>query len=190
MTKPSETEYVLTKPKQLEAIQSPARLRIVEYLAANNTASIADIAEWMRVGPHGLYHHFEVLQKAGLVQKAGMRGQGRKKEKLYKLVSRRLRVDAENRKPSYRTALAGVGTSILRMVSRNYEAAVNDGLGKLEGAHRNTAVRHAVFQLTPSELSSFNKDIEALYERYSVKTGSNTRMEEINVTIAVTPRKS
>jgi hypothetical protein len=101
----------------------------------------------------------------------------------------RIHADVKNMTPSYRAALAGIGVSILRMTARAYETAVKSGRGRLDGAGRDTAVRHAVLSLAPKELAALNREIDALIARYGAKKPAGPKAQEIALTLALTPRK-
>jgi DNA-binding transcriptional ArsR family regulator len=77
------TTLTLTRPAQIKALADPLRQKIMERLVAEPRSAKA-MADALKTKPTQLYHHFRVLEAAGLIKKAGRRRRRGATEQLYK----------------------------------------------------------------------------------------------------------
>ena len=84
--------YRISRPEQIAALASPARVEILDILASLGVSSVAAIAAALGRPADALYYHLRFLVRVGLVRQVG-KGRGRRREQaLYKTVAPRLSV--------------------------------------------------------------------------------------------------
>ena len=76
---------------RLKALADPLRYRIFENLIAEPRTA-KQMAEHIGTHPTRLYHHFHVLEKAGLIQAAGTRQKRGTVEKYFKAAIDRIEI--------------------------------------------------------------------------------------------------
>jgi DNA-binding transcriptional ArsR family regulator len=83
----------IDKPEQLKALGHPLRVRVLQTLGEgeDETLTNRELAERLGVDPGHLHFHVRTLLRAGLIELAQERGEGR--EKPYRAVARVVRVD-------------------------------------------------------------------------------------------------
>jgi DNA-binding transcriptional ArsR family regulator len=91
---PPGHQKVLRRPKELDALSSPIRARLIQCLELFGPSTILQLAERMDRKPSALYHHLARLVDAGLVLSAGMRPSARRPSAVYRLAARRFVVPA------------------------------------------------------------------------------------------------
>lgn len=81
------------RPDQLKALGHPLRLRVLETLGATDEAlTNRELAKRLGVDPGHLHFHVKMLLSAGLIE---LSNGGRRREKPYRAVARRVRVAPE-----------------------------------------------------------------------------------------------
>jgi hypothetical protein len=142
-------------------------VRILETMAGHPPQSIKEVAHNIRRPPAALYHHFKILVRAGLVLAVGVRGTGRKRERLYRAAASAFRARIDQRSKADRTELARVGEAHTRYALRRFSRALKAGRATLEGAARNSVVRHMTLRLTPRRLALLNRDLDRLVAKWA-----------------------
>jgi DNA-binding transcriptional ArsR family regulator len=183
---PRSPAYVIREPRQLGALRSPERLRLVEALANRGPASARQLAERLDRQPEALYYHLRALAAVGLVVVRGTRPTRRRDETVFGLVAPRLIVDAAQRSPAYAAALVGSTAAILRLAARNYAAAVRAGRFKLAVPRRNLLARRAAVRLTADGLRHVNRLLDALFSALE-RLDARGRGERHAITAALSP---
>jgi DNA-binding transcriptional ArsR family regulator len=169
MARRGSHEIVIGKRAQLSALASPQRVRILELLLASAPASIKDVARQMGRPPASLYHHFALLQRAGLIVAKGTRGAGRTLEQLYAPAARAMRAKIDPNSSADRRALAKVAQAHTRFVLRRLTKAVTTD-GAIEGERRTASARLVTLRLSAAQLGELNRDIEALTAKWNAAT--------------------
>ena len=82
----------IDKPEQLKALGHPLRVRVLQTLGENDDELLTnrELAERLGVDPGHLHFHVRTLLRAGLIELAEGKGEGR--EKPYRAVARVVRV--------------------------------------------------------------------------------------------------
>jgi predicted ArsR family transcriptional regulator len=73
----------LLGPAQWAALRNPRRLEVVMAMEAHAPCSIAELAAVLACRPASLYRHLQVLERAGLLKKAGRKPAGRRWATVY-----------------------------------------------------------------------------------------------------------
>jgi DNA-binding transcriptional ArsR family regulator len=83
----------IDKPEQLKALGHPLRVRVLQALGEGEDEALTnrELAERLGVDPGHLHFHVRTLLRAGLIELASEKGEGR--EKPYRAVARVVRVD-------------------------------------------------------------------------------------------------
>jgi DNA-binding transcriptional ArsR family regulator len=83
----------IDKPEQLKALGHPLRVRVLQALGEGEDEALTnrELAERLGVDPGHLHFHVRTLLRAGLIELAHEKGEGR--EKPYRAVARVVRVD-------------------------------------------------------------------------------------------------
>jgi DNA-binding transcriptional ArsR family regulator len=167
MARKAADNLVIRGRAPLRALSAPQRVRILErLLAAAEPLSIRDVALALKRPPTALYHHFAILERAGLIVLAGVRGEGRNAERVYAPVARALHA-AEPRTKAERDELARAGETQVRYALRRFSRAVRAGNDAIQGDKRTTSVRHVTLRVAPDQLASLNRDINALTAKWA-----------------------
>jgi DNA-binding transcriptional ArsR family regulator len=176
--------YVIRKQKQLAALASAARQEIADVLAEAGTLSVAEIAVILGRPADALYFHLRALKLAGLIRQAGYRYRGRRKEALFRTISRDLRVQYEPRSEPNRRAVTAIVSSMLRLGIRDFRRAFQQGEVMVAGGHRELWGLRRVSRLTLPQLAAVNRLIERLRQTTSKPKG---RGRLYAVTVLLTP---
>jgi len=99
MTKTEKPEqldsYRISDLDQVKALAHPLRMRIIETLAASEPMTTKQVAESLEEKPTRLYHHVDLLEKAGLIRLTHTRQNRGTTEKYYAAIARQFRADAD-----------------------------------------------------------------------------------------------
>lgn len=160
----NDETLVLTTPRAIEAVTSPARAELLECFAGEDELSAADLAERLGRSTGSVYYHLRILEQIGVIVRAGERRRGRKDEALYRPASARIRVGPAPR------SKAGVGAArkaagvILRATARDLSAAIAEPDVRREGRDRECYALRAKAHLTRAELRQVNDHVDAILE--------------------------
>lgn len=94
-TQPQLDSYKISDIDQVKALAHPLRLRIIETLAASEPMTTKQVAESLGEKPTRLYHHVDLLEKAGLIRLTHTRQNRGTTEKYYEAIARQFRADAD-----------------------------------------------------------------------------------------------
>jgi DNA-binding transcriptional ArsR family regulator len=131
MRRPARFDGLLLNRRQTATIISPARLEVVEAIAALGRASARELAVYLGRPPGAIYHHVRVLEQAGVIAEVGRRGP-RRPEAIYAPVATRLAVPAGMSPEADRQALQTI-RAVLRQAGRDVDAAFARGAATLKG---------------------------------------------------------
>lgn len=93
---PSQLDsYKISDIDQVKALAHPLRLSIVETLAASEPMTTKQVAEKLGEKPTRLYHHVDLLEKAGLIRLTHTKQNRGTTEKYYEAIARQFRADAD-----------------------------------------------------------------------------------------------
>ena len=87
--------YRISNLEQVKALAHPLRVRIIETLASSDPMTTKQVAELLGEKPTRLYHHVDLLEKAGLIQLTHTRKNRGTTEKYYEAIARQFRAAAD-----------------------------------------------------------------------------------------------
>lgn len=185
MARQTADSLVIRGRKPLRALSAPQRVRILECLLARAPQSIREVAAALSRPPAALYHHVALLERAGLIVQAGVRGAGRKAERIYAPAARALHA-APPRTKTERDELARAGETQVRYALRRFSRAVRAGEVPLQGATRAVAARHLTLCVSPAQLAALNRDIDALTSKWANASAAD-RGVQLSLLVVLAP---
>ncbi len=87
--------YRISDLEQVKALAHPLRVRIIETLAASDPMTTKQVADFLGEKPTRLYHHVDLLEKAGLIHLTHTRKNRGTTEKYYEAIARQFRAAAD-----------------------------------------------------------------------------------------------
>ncbi len=131
MRQTSENAFSIVGKRKLASLTSPVRQEILDAMHALGRASVAEIADAVNRAPDSLYYHLRILLEVGLVRKAGERLAGTRRETIYDLPGRPLKIKYGN-SPVTRAAIGKTISSMLRLADRDFQSAILNNKIKLD----------------------------------------------------------
>ena len=125
--RPQNDSLVLSTLAQIKALAEPLRYRVFEQLTVEPRTA-RQTAGLMGVKPTRLYHHFGVLEKAGLIRKVKTRKKRGTTEKYYEAVAQKVEIDPDilgTKALPLRSLLAALFQSTLEEILDVERAAVD-----------------------------------------------------------------
>jgi DNA-binding transcriptional ArsR family regulator len=158
---------VIDDVETLKAIAEPTRAALIELLTEPGT--VTQLAEALQVPRTRLYHHVEVLQSKGIVERVDERRVGALTESVYALTARVIRPsarllrsgDADERVAALLTLLF----ETTKVDLQRSHAAGEVELGAQEGAPR-LGLGRSIAYLAPEQAAEFIRELGALVARF------------------------
>ncbi len=119
--------FRVTSAEQLRALQSPARVRLMETLLDLDQATAGDLADKSGMTRGAAHHHLKVMEHIGLVSRCGERPGTRRPETLYRLAARDIVVDRSASDPAMRQEMARGARLMLQRAQRDVESRLLKG---------------------------------------------------------------
>lgn len=148
--------------EQLEAIALPIRTEIVEVVSYLGPCSIRDLARLMDRKRPLLHFHVAKLVAVGLLLQAGERGEGRRRELLYRTIGGPPYVIYDRDDPFNVEMTIRYSKNILARAQRQLADSFASGAAITDGKHRDTHATQMTAWLSRSELARANRMIEEL----------------------------
>lgn len=161
--------FWLESNEHLELLGDATRLEIIELLMM--PASVAELAERMKVPRTRLYHHINQLEQAGFIRVVGTRQAGLQTEKIYRAAAHHFQPSNEFMQTALpREKAQAILKSIIGSTQVDFIRSVESGEAPLEDSEeaRRTHVSRRLLLLTPERLHEFITELEALLERFEV----------------------
>jgi DNA-binding transcriptional ArsR family regulator len=149
----------------MRALAHPARLALLEHLRNSGPATATECAGVVGLSPSATSYHLRALARAGLVEAAPGRGDGR--ERLWRITAGRFEVSGvADLDPEVREALRGLMESLLAWD----EARVRRYLAQFEAEPREwqdaALFMDSTLQVTAAELTELSQAVYDLLEPY------------------------
>ncbi|WP_433128454.1 ArsR/SmtB family transcription factor [Micromonospora sp. CA-240977] len=167
--RPDARRTAISDPQVMRALAHPARIAIMEYLAARDGGGTAtECAEVVGLSPSATSYHLRELAKFGLVEQAPSRGDAR--ERVWRVASSGLWVDAgRDAGPAARAAeQAVVEAYAARAMERVRDWSRRAGDEPAEW-YDNALFHDTLLLLTAEELAGLNEAVLALLRPYQAR---------------------
>src|SRR5262245_8973758 len=153
--------FYLSQVRQIKAVASPVRAALIDALEVLGPASIVQLAAALGYPPDGIYYHFRVLERSGLVVRigAGKAARAARFDLPGHPATLRYRLDDSHQG----RAIAKVVATMLRCAERGFQRAFAPGLAEPEGPYRNLRAGRRTAWLTAAELRVLNRCIERIH---------------------------
>ncbi len=169
-----QAPYIISSPRQLRAMGSPMRHKILGVLDVLDIAPVSRIAEELDCPAESLYYHIHSLLKVGLIVRAGSQPAGKRPEALYRAVSDNIRIDQSKRTPGFIKAIKDIYRAALRAMERNLMRGLDNELHSKEGPRSLTELRQLTVQLDRddiAELKARMADLEQFLQQRNLAAG-------------------
>lgn len=176
--------FIVQDKRQLSALTSSARQEIVDVLSQMGTVSVGELAATLGRPADALYYHLRVLKEAGLVLRAGYRGQGVYEEELIRTVSSDLKLRYQLGKGGNSKQINAIVGSMLRLGIRDFRHAFRIGAAQVSGSGRELWALRKTGWLTPEEIVNLNQAMEGLAKAVSKPQGPGRLY---GITVLLTP---
>lgn len=177
---------VLKKPEQIEALGSPAKREIVQFVATTGPTSVPEIADGVGRKVTSLYRHVHELVEMGLLLEAGKAKTIRRDKQLYVTPGKRLQVNVEAADRKAISALCRAMNQHLRAVGREMTRVHKSHTGRHRGTAPNVKFVGDKGWASRDKISKINKHLADASSCLSSVPKSN-RDELINLSAAVWP---
>ncbi len=164
MSKQARSVGLVTTVEQMEALASPVRFQIHLAMELLEICSINELAERMDREPETLYYHVRLLERVGIVVRAGSRAAGARKEALYRLMGRRLQIDPRQRSPRFLRAMARSCGALLRYAERTFVKSLKRSAFLPGAGTRTRRMEQVVVRLPDTALAELNERLNELQE--------------------------
>ena len=181
---PTRRKHIIRSEKQLAVLASAQRQEIVDVLAEMGTVSVAELAATLGRPADALYFHLRALVAAGLVQRAGDRASGTRRETLFRTVAPELLLRYEPRQAANRTAVAAIVRSMLRLGIRDFDRAQRSGDVVVAGPHRELWALRKTGRVSREGMAGVNRAIQNLVQAVVQPNGTGRLYA---ITVVLTP---
>ena len=170
--------------RKLKALASPVRAAIMDVLEVLGPATIVGVAESLGYPPDGLYYHFKLLERNGLIVRGTPeKGTGAARFQLPGNPAT-LRYRLEDRRQQAATAKV-VGTMV-RSAERSFRRAFVPGEATVDGPRRNLRAGRRTAWLTAREIETLNEYLERIHALFGrgVPRRKGARLHEFTYVLA------
>lgn len=184
---------LVTKAAQRSALASPLRLEILGLFTNPAPLAISDMARLMGRTAGSLYHHVGLLEKAGLLRRAGTRPAGKRHEALFAPVAERIEVAVEAGDTESVDHIVKALSAAFRMAERDLDAALMNPDSRTEGPERNLFATRMHMHVSPRILARINKHLDAITDILAAESARKREPaaedEHLSLTMALLPLK-
>ncbi len=181
---PRSSPFYIGDVKKVKALASPVRAAIIDVLEVLGPATVVQVADSLGYPPDGLYYHFGMLERHGLVVRAEPEpGSGAARFQLPgHPATLRYRLDDARQQG----ATAKVVATMVRSAERSFRRAFAPGLATVEGPRRNLRAGRRTAWLTAAELQELNQHIERIHAIFGqgVPRRRGARLHEFTYVLA------
>jgi hypothetical protein len=156
------TGFDIKSHEQLEAMALPIRTEIVEIVSCLGPCSIRDLARIMDRKRPLLHFHVARLVDVGLLSEAGERGEGTRREQLYRTLGGPLFVVYDRDDPFNVEMTVRYSKNVLARAQRQLAKSFSSGAAVTDGKSRDTHATQVTAWLSNSELARVNQLIDEL----------------------------
>src|SRR5690349_16992282 len=161
---PADRTLHLRDPRLIRALAHPARMAIIDALAAGDELTATECAELTGLSPSATAYHLKSLERYGFAEPAPARSDGR--ERPWRASDRRIRFDLDASTPAGAAATAAVGLAYIdssRGVAEAFVATEREEPEQWRGA---AALANTDLWLTADETREVAAALAAALEPY------------------------
>ena len=118
-------KLVVRDVSKVRALRTPLRQEILNVLERLGSGTVKEMAAELRRPPASLYYHIHKLVDAGLVNEAGSRPAGRRREAVYEAAAEKIIIDRSVATEGFTDALMDLHRATLRAAERESIAALS-----------------------------------------------------------------
>lgn len=193
MKKNTHTTMTASGTDQRTALASPLRLEIIGLFTGPEPLAISDMAPLMGRSAGSLYHHVGILEKAGLLVRAGTRPKGKRHEALFRPAASRIQMEARPADGDGDSLVVKTMASAFRMAERDLEAAISEGNCRTDGSDRNLFAFRMHLRASPRLLAKLNKHLKAMEDLLVAEASKEGKPspddQHLSLTLALLPLK-
>jgi DNA-binding transcriptional ArsR family regulator len=172
----------ISDPKVMRALAHPARLTILEELGLGRAGTATEFAAVCGLTPSATSYHLRALAKAGLVQEAPGRGDGR--ERVWQLVSSGgLEITSSPDDPEAMRAEQGLVEVWLARSEARTRSWVARWQEESKEWYEATRMTEHIVTVTSEELTDINAKVFELVQQYSPSVRQNAPPESRTIAI-------
>ena len=153
-------KFEIKSHEQLDAMALPVRTEIVEAVSYLGPCSIRDLARLMDRKRPVLHFHVSKLVDVGLLLEAGERGEGRRRDLLYRTIGGPPYVVYDRDDPFNVEMTIRYSKNVLARAQRQLADSFSSGAAITDGKSRDTHAMQMTAWLSNSELAQVNRMIE------------------------------
>lgn len=178
-------DRVITEPSVLRALAHPARLAVIDMLTATGRpATATECAEVAGLSPSAMSYHLRTLAKAGLIEEAPGRGDGR--ERLWRAPMTGMTLRAERDAPAdHKQALAEVVELHLDRLTRRVRHWMATAHEEPAEWYDAVTLSESRVTVTAGEMAALRDQIRALLEPYQIATRTDAPEDAREATMAL-----
>jgi hypothetical protein len=150
-------QFDIKSHEQLREMALPIRTEIVEIVSFLGPCSIRELARYMGRKRPALHFHVARLMEVGLLLEAGDRGEGRRRESLYRTVGAPLYMVYDRDDPLNVDMTIRYSKNILSRAQRQLADSFSSTRAVTDGPERDTHATQMTAWLSKSELARLNK---------------------------------
>ena len=193
MKKNTHTTMTVSGTDQRTALASPLRLEIIGLFTSPEPLAISDMAPLMGRTAGSLYHHVGILEKAGLLVRAGTRPKGKRHEALFLPAASRIQMETRPEGGDGDPLVVKTMAAAFRMAERDLAAALREGNFRKEGPDRNLLATRMHMRASPRLLEKLNKHLKAIEDFLLAEAAKEHKPspddQHVSLTLAFLPLK-
>ena len=161
----ADEQLVIRDPRTLRALAHPARLTIMKHLGDSGPATATECAEICGLTPSATSYHLRMLARAGLVEEAPNRGDGR--ERLWQAPSGSIQVEVG---PDASAEEMAAARRLVDVFLARDDSAAREWIERSRDESKEWHAASALFSthlvLTADELERLTAQVTKLADRY------------------------
>ena len=161
------TPYRFESPRSIRALAHPARLAIIDALAAGEELTATQCAELTGLSPSATAYHLKLLERYGAVEAAPPRPDRR--ERPWRAAGRQFQVDLDTSTPARASAAAAVVAAHFD-ATRAIAAEFTEAADAEPEEWRDAALANADLWLTAEEFQRVAEELAAVLKPYRGRT--------------------
>lgn len=152
--------YFIRDPRQLALLVSVRRGEIVDCLAGTGPATIREVAAALGMRASALYHHFQLLEEAGLVVDAGTRLEHGKPARVFRTPGVQMRWGIGLLDPDHAATWHKLNAAQCRQSERDFQRGLESAEAVPEGPGKNLRTFRIVGRPDPETLAAINHHLD------------------------------